>query len=346
MTRARIERGGKNGWFDLFGYAAAPSGSSSETPTITEQVPLAYQPQAAPSVIDQPVQIAVFHHSCFGAGTRVRTIDGLHPIESLRIGDQVLTQNPKTGALKYQPVVTVFHNPPNATLRIELGHDSIVLTGIHRLWKAGQGWVMARELKAGDTLRTLGGTAAIKSIVEERKQPVFNLQVADGESFFVGPSGVLAHDNSLINPTPDPFDSVELWRAEARNPEFQNHAFTFPSNIPRCAMVYAAFLCCAILGDQNTPADSATGDLAAYQTAAKAAGRDADAQVRSGAPVRSARPLGRAGQAPLAGGALRSDQRAVRGLLGLVEYQGKWQRPDQISKAVQDDPERKARVQE
>ncbi|MGO9915220.1 MAG: polymorphic toxin-type HINT domain-containing protein [Isosphaeraceae bacterium] len=195
---------------DLFGYAAAPSGSSSETPTIVEQVPLAYQPQAAPSVVDQPVQTLLWRHSCFGAGTPVRTIDGLRRIESLRIGDQVLTQNPKTGALKYRAVVTVFHNPPNATLRIELDNDSIVLTGIHRLWKAGQGWVMARELKAGDTLRTLGGTVEIKSIGEDRKQRVYNLQVADSESFFVGPSGVLAHDNSLINPTPEPFDAVNL----------------------------------------------------------------------------------------------------------------------------------------
>ncbi len=42
----------------------------------------------------------------------------------------------------------------------------------------------------------------------EKVQPVFNLQVADGESFFVGRSGVLAHDNSTINPTPEPFDAV------------------------------------------------------------------------------------------------------------------------------------------
>ena len=161
-------------------------------------------------VVQSNTNVIMTMHSCFGAGTTVRTIDGLHPIESLRMGDQVLTQNPKTGRLKYQAIVTVFHNPPNATLRIELDHDSIVLTGIHRLWKAGQGWVMARELKAGDTLRTLGGTAEIKSIGEERKQPVFNLQVADGESFFVGSLGILAHDNSLINPTPEPFDAVNL----------------------------------------------------------------------------------------------------------------------------------------
>jgi tetratricopeptide (TPR) repeat protein len=194
---------------DLLGFAIAPQMVADSQPTIVEQVPLSYQPQALP-VAQSTMSVTYVQHSCFGGGTPVQTLDGLHSIETLRIGDQVLTQNPKTGALKYQAVVTVFHNPPNATLRLELDHDAIVVTGIHRVWKAGEGWVMARELKAGDTLRTLGGTVAIKSIAEGRKQPVFNLHVADGESFFVGSSGVLAHDNSLINPTPEPFDAVSL----------------------------------------------------------------------------------------------------------------------------------------
>jgi hypothetical protein len=196
---------------DLLGFAYAPQLAADSRPTIVQQVPLSYQPEAVPVVqSNTSVNVVMSTHSCFGGGTNVRTIDGLRPIESLRIGDQVLTQNPKTGALRYQAVVTVYHNPPNPTLRIALDKDSIVAIGIHRLWKAGQGWVMARELKAGDTLRTLGGTVEIKSIVDERKQPVFNLHVADGESFFVGSSGVLAHDNSLINPTPEPFDAITL----------------------------------------------------------------------------------------------------------------------------------------
>jgi hypothetical protein len=194
---------------DLLGFAIAPQMAADSQPTIVEQVPLTYQPQALP-VAQSTMSVVYVQHSCFAGGTPVQTLDGLHPIETLRIGDQVLTQNPKTGALKYQAVVTVFHNPPNPTLRLELDHDSIVVTGIHRLWKAGEGWVMARELKVGDTLRTLGGTVAIKSITEARKQPVYNLHVADGESFFVGSTGVLAHDNSLINPTPEPFDAVAL----------------------------------------------------------------------------------------------------------------------------------------
>jgi tetratricopeptide (TPR) repeat protein len=195
---------------DLLGFAYAPQMVANSQPTIVEQVPLAYQPQAVPVVQSTSDVTVTMQHSCFGGGTPVRTIDGLHAIETLRIGDQVLTENPKTGALKYQAVVRVFHNPPNSTLRIELDHESIVVTGIHRLWKAGHGWVMARELKVGDVLRTLGGTTQIKSISQDRKQPVYNLHVAEDESFFVGSAGVLAHDNSLITPTPEPFDAVTL----------------------------------------------------------------------------------------------------------------------------------------
>jgi hypothetical protein len=207
---------------DLFGYAyAAPSGSSYEPPTVVQQVPLAYQPQPVPVTfnVQMPGVVLQRTHACFAAGTPVRTLEGLRPIEALREGDLVLTQAPRSGELKYQVLVTVYHNPPNATYRITLETDeSIVATGIHRLWKAGKGWTMVRELKLGDVLRTLGGVAAVKSVEADRTQPVYNLQVADGESYFVGTSGVLAHDNSTINPVPEPFDAVGPLTAESASP--------------------------------------------------------------------------------------------------------------------------------
>ena len=123
------------------------------------------------------------------------------------MGDQVLTQDVQTGALSYQPVLAVFHNRPGATLRIELDGESIVATTIHRFWKAGQGWVMARDLKPGDPLRTLDGTAKVRAVESDQVQPVFNLQVAEGGSFFVGAAGTLAHDNSLVEPVTAPFDA-------------------------------------------------------------------------------------------------------------------------------------------
>ena len=169
--------------------------SISEKPTFTEVVPLAYQSQPP-------------HAACFGAGTTVRTIDGSKPIEEIRRGDQVLVEDTINGALSYQPVMTAFHNPPNATLRVKLGDDEIVATGIHRFWKAGHGWTMARDLKVGDPLRVLGGVASVASVEPNTTQPVFNLEVAEGKSFFVGRLGTLVHDNSLVEATPEPFDGV------------------------------------------------------------------------------------------------------------------------------------------
>lgn len=208
---------------DLFGFALAAQKTATDE-TIIEQVPLAYQPQAAP-VLQEETGMVFFHHSCFGAGTLVRTLNGLRPIESLRAGDLVLTQDTHTGTLRYEAVVVVYHNPPNSTYRIGLnGGESIVATGIHRLWKAGKGWTMVRELKPGDTLRTLGGLARVESVAADAKQRVYNLQVAEGESYFVGKSGVLAHDNSTINPVPEPFDAVVQSTATAPGPGEPRHS--------------------------------------------------------------------------------------------------------------------------
>ena len=188
-------------WTDKKGYASMTPTAPAEKPTYTEFVELPF-PRTT-------------HHSCFAAGTMVRTLDGLHPIESIRAGDQVVSQGPKTGALGLRPVVAVYHNPPNATLAIKFPTEEVVATGIHRFWKAGKGWVMARDLKPGDEIRTLGGTARVVSVAPDRVRPVFNLEVAEGRSFFVGASGMLVHDNSLVEPTPAPFDAPPTLAAKA-----------------------------------------------------------------------------------------------------------------------------------
>jgi hypothetical protein len=120
----------------------------------------------------------------------------------------VLVQDTNTGALGYQAVVTAYHNPPSPTLRVKLEEaDAVVATGIHRFWKAGKGWTMARDLKAGDLVRTLGGVARVSAVEDDRTQPVFNLEVAEGHSFLVGKLGALVHDNSLVEVALNPFDA-------------------------------------------------------------------------------------------------------------------------------------------
>ena len=125
---------------DLKGYAYVSPPSPVDKPTYVEDVPVSVvpPPPIIASAIEGPV-MTIPRHSCFGAGTLVWTQEGKRPIEEIRYGDQVLTRNTATGVLGFQPVVTVYHNPPNATYRIDLGGESIVATGIHRFWKAGVG---------------------------------------------------------------------------------------------------------------------------------------------------------------------------------------------------------------
>jgi len=192
-------------WFNnLVGFNQL---QASEPATVIQNVPLAYQPEPIPiSGFVGPIAIA--RVSCFGAGTMVRTLSGLEPIESLKVGDQVLTQSSKTGSLAYRPILVVHHNPPSKTYQIKLGEETIVSSYFHRFWKAGSGWVMARDLKLGDPIRTLNGTVKVTAIEDGKVVPVFNVDVADDADFFVGELGALAHDNTLPNLRQTPFDAV------------------------------------------------------------------------------------------------------------------------------------------
>jgi hypothetical protein len=191
---ARVPDAWRAWWADEQGYSYTP-GAPRRKRTVTSVV-------------------YVVTHSCFAAGTPVRTLLGTRPIESIQVGDQVLAQDVTTGALSFEPVVALYHNPPKPTLRIDLGDESIVATPIHRFWKVGQGWTMARDLRPDDTIRRLGGTAQVVSVSEEKVQPVFNLDVAQCRSFFVGASGALVHDNSLVDPILRPFDAPQAPAAE------------------------------------------------------------------------------------------------------------------------------------
>ncbi len=195
-------------WYtDLLGYAVQPQLASPEKPLLVEEIPFDV-PMIAPVVLQAgPDTIAKVRHACFGRGTPVHTLDGLRPIESILPGDQVLSQDPGNGTLSFQPVLRAIHNPPNQTLRITLGEETIVATGIHRFWKAGQGWVMARDLKSGDPIRTSRGVVKVTAVKDEAVQPVFNLEVASGQSFLVGTQGALVHDNSLVETVSEPFDA-------------------------------------------------------------------------------------------------------------------------------------------
>jgi pretoxin HINT domain-containing protein len=176
-------------WADQLGLVS--DDRYSEKPTVTDFV----------SVPDFSL-----HHSCFAAGTLVQTITGPKKIESIVVGDRVMSQNTSNGALSFQPVLATHVNGPATTLRITIDGETAVATGIHRFWKAGKGWMMARELNVGDRLRVLGGIVSIQSIEPGATQLVYNLDVASDRNFLVGRAGLLVHDFSFVQPVSEPFD--------------------------------------------------------------------------------------------------------------------------------------------
>jgi hypothetical protein len=177
-------------WTDQLGYTFQKQSSTSK-PTFTE-------------VVDSPSWRSSLE--CFAAGTPVHTIDGPRAIESIRIGDRVLSQDTSTGVLGFQPVLAVHHTKSAETVRVTLDGETIVATGIHRFWKAGQGWVTARDLKPGDHVRALGAVVEVKAVEAAPTQPVHNLDVAENHDFLVGKKGLLVHDSDFVKPVPAPFD--------------------------------------------------------------------------------------------------------------------------------------------
>ena len=137
----------KTWWYDRLGYRYDPP------PPVTLAVNAS--PQYAPPRI----------YSCFVAGTPVRTIDGHRPIEAVRVGDRLLTQDVATGELSVQSVMVVHHNAPAPTIRVALDSGEIITASTyHRFWQAGKGWAMAKQLRKGDLLRTLSGIARVDSL--------------------------------------------------------------------------------------------------------------------------------------------------------------------------------------
>jgi hypothetical protein len=171
-----------------------------------------FEERVAIDVPFEPVQfrVSAILMSCFGEGTLVHTESGPRAIESVQVGDLVLSQDPSTGALGYQPVVAIHHNPPSETFEVRLDTgESIVSSAFHRFWVARKGWVMARDLKPSDVIRTLGGTCRVVSNETGKTQPVFNLDVAGWATFFAGTSAALVHDQTIpILQGEPPFDAV------------------------------------------------------------------------------------------------------------------------------------------
>lgn len=131
---------------------------------------------------------------CFVAGTPVMTQKGFRAIETIRMGDLVLSKNIETGELAFRPVVRTTERTPIELVTVTLPNESFVCTPGHLFWVSGRGWTRARELTEGDVLHgAIEPTEVLQVSVADQKQ-TYNLVVEEHSNYFVGESLVLSHD--------------------------------------------------------------------------------------------------------------------------------------------------------
>ncbi len=139
--------------------------------------------------------------SCFPAGTPILTITGSMPIEKVKVGDRVLSQNPQTGELTYKPVQGVTLRPASPLVEIGVGPETIRATRGHPFWVNGRGWVLAKQLQVGQYLHGIGGAVPIDRMAEAPAAEAYNLVVSDFDTYFVGQQRLLVHDNLPLEET-------------------------------------------------------------------------------------------------------------------------------------------------
>lgn len=139
---------------------------------------------------------------CFAAGTLVATPRGERAIETLHVGDKVLSENPKVGTVEPEAVQAIIVHPATPALAVKLGDGSAITATVnHPFWvDAGAskaGWLEAGRLRVGYRLRAANGTeVVVVGLRSAGRVPIYTLTIAKDHTFFVGSAQVLAHNAS------------------------------------------------------------------------------------------------------------------------------------------------------
>lgn len=138
------------------------------------------------------------YKDCLAAGTPVWTVTGPRPIEQIAPGDLVLAQDVESGELAYRAVLRTTTRPAGPLIEITVRGETMLTSGGHPFWVVGEGWVLARQLKAGQRLFAVGEWVVIEGArVSAKNEPTYNLIVEDFHSYFVGSRRILSHDNTI-----------------------------------------------------------------------------------------------------------------------------------------------------
>jgi hypothetical protein len=143
--------------------------------------------------------------ACFAAGTPVVMADGsTRPIETLRVGDDVLAFDERRRKVAIGTVSEFLQHEPSAIHRavVEGVSKDVLLTTNHPFYSAGR-WraigdlPLRSELYHFDPPRRESSPRRLLALEPTgRIEPVYNLEVEEAHTYFVG--GLLVHNGSAI----------------------------------------------------------------------------------------------------------------------------------------------------
>ena len=143
--------------------------------------------------------------SCFLAGTKVITQNGYANIETIEIGDIVLSYNEKTLKQEYKKVINVFHhlNKIDTLYKLKIDNEIINTTVNHRFYirrNETNKWIDAGHLKIGDEVLFIDYTYHKISSIEFLKYQdnYYNLEIEDNHNYYIGEKGILVHNKKVI----------------------------------------------------------------------------------------------------------------------------------------------------
>ncbi len=149
---------------------------------------------------------------CFAAGTLIHTKEGLKPIETIQVGDWVLSypddQRPPDGnALghgcdTYRQVTQVFVKDEQPLCQLIVANlasgnkETIWVTPSHPIWCKGLTWTPVSEMRgAGDVLENhnFGNVVVFRCYQNVDVGRVYNFEVNEFHTFYAGEEGVWVH---------------------------------------------------------------------------------------------------------------------------------------------------------
>ncbi|MEU1401913.1 polymorphic toxin-type HINT domain-containing protein [Streptomyces sp. NPDC005728] len=178
--------------------------------------------------------------NCFLAGTKVLLADkSSKNIEDMKVGDEVLATDPKTGESGPHKVTRLIVNDHDKhfnklTIKTPAGERKLTATHEHPFWvpELGQ-WVSAGDLTAGMHLREPDGTTVEVTVNRSysARTRTYNLTVEDLHTYYVlaGSTPVLVHNSDWCTPEERIEDAADIGNGHAGS----KHAGDFPGQSPK-----------------------------------------------------------------------------------------------------------------